>query len=236
MTAPISTLFSPARPYGAPPRFRNLAAAILLALAPGAALAEVTLLAFGDSLTQGYGLPEEQGFVPQLEDWLHAQGAQDVSVINGGVSGDTTAGGLARIDWALSEDVDGVIVALGGNDLLRGLDPGEARDNLDGILAAIAERGLPVLLAGLPAPSNFGPDYQRAFERLYPELAETHGAILYPSFLGALGRSLEEARALMQADGIHPSAEGIEAIVADIGPVVLDLVERAREQPQASRL
>lgn len=207
---------------------RNLACAIVIAAAPGVAAAEVTLLAFGDSLTQGYGLQQAQGFVPRLEGWLHAHGAPDARVINGGVSGDTTAGGLARIDWALSDEVDGVIVALGGNDLLRGLDPAEAQRNLDGILDAIAARGLPVLLAGLPGPSNYGTEYKRAFEAMFPALAKQSGAILYPSFLAGLGE-LRTARALMQGDGIHPNAAGVEAIVADIGPAVLELVGRARD-------
>lgn len=212
------------RAYGAGRGIRNLLGAFVLLSAP--ASAEVTLLAFGDSLTQGYGLPAEQGFVPQLEAWLDAQGA-DVTVINGGVSGDTTAGGLARIDWALTDEVDAVLVALGGNDLLRGIDPAVSRANLDGVLDAINERGLPVLLAGLPGPSNYGSDYKRAFEAMFADLAAEHGAAFYPSFFAGLGTDLAAARRQMQADGIHPNPQGVEAIVQNIGPAVLDLVERA---------
>ncbi len=186
---------------------------------------------FGDSLTQGYGLPEAEGFVPQLQAWLRANGAPDAVVINAGVSGDTTAGGLARIAWTLTDDVDAVIVALGANDLLRGLDPAERRRNLDGILAEIDGRGLPVLLAGLPAPANYGPEYQAAFDAMYPEVAAAHGAILYPNFLAGLGegRDLNAARALMQPDGIHPNAEGVAAVVAAIGPSVLELIAAAQD-------
>jgi acyl-CoA thioesterase-1 len=212
---------------------RNLALALAaLAVAASAAAADVRILAFGDSLTEGYGLPAEDGFVPRLEAWLHAHGAPDATVVNGGVSGDTTAGGLARIDWALTDDIDGVIVALGGNDMLRGLPTAAMRDNLDGILAAIDRRGLPVILAGLPSPANYGEDYRRAFRAVFRDLADAHGAIYYRSFLAGMGngRSVREIMRLMQPDGIHPNAEGVEAIVADIGPVVLQLVAEARER------
>lgn len=198
--------------------------------APGDALAELRILAFGDSLVQGYGLPEAEGFVPRLEAWLAANGAADVTVVNAGVSGDTTAGGLARIGWALGEDADAVIVVLGGNDMLRGLDPALVRANLDGILAEIGGRGLPALVAGVPAIANYGEAYATSFSDVFPELAAAHGAIHYPSFLAGLGegRSPAEVMALMQPDGIHPSAAGVELIVADIGPYVLELVAEAR--------
>jgi acyl-CoA thioesterase-1 len=195
-----------------------------------AAAAEVRILAFGDSLTQGFGLPERDGFVPQLQAWLRAHGAADVVVINAGVSGDTSAGGLARIDWSLTDDVDGVIVALGGNDLLRGIDPGEMHANLDGILDAVEARGLPVILAGLPAPPNYGAEYRKQFKAAFRALAEEHDAIYYPSFFRGMGqgRSTRQVMRLMQRDGLHPNAAGVEAIVDDIGPVVLELVAEAR--------
>jgi acyl-CoA thioesterase I len=159
--------------------------------------------------------------VPQLQRWLEGQGA-DVEVVNMGVSGDTTAGGRARLDWSLAEGADAVILELGGNDLLRGIDPATSRANLDAMLGALAARGIPVLLAGLEAPLNYGTEYKEAFEGMYAELAEEHGAILYPSFLEGVGP------ALMQPDGIHPNAEGVAAIVEAIGPSVLKLLERAR--------
>ena len=190
---------------------------------------QITLVAFGDSLTQGYGLPEEDGFVPQLGGWLESEGV-DVQMINAGVSGDTTAGGAARIAWTLTEDIDAVIVSLGANDMLRGIDPTVSRDNLNAILAEIAARDLPVLLVGIPAASNYGPNYKQEFDSIFIDLAAKYETLHYPSFLGGLGaETLEAAQPLMQDDGIHPNAEGVARIVADIGPRVLELVERARD-------
>lgn len=186
----------------------------------------VTLLAFGDSLTQGYGLTQAAGFVPTLERWLQDHGA-DVTVINGGVSGDTTAGGAARIAWSLTPDVDAVLVALGGNDLLRGIEPDQTKANLDAILSEIDARGLPALLVGMSAIGNFGNGYKADFEALYPALAETHGVALFPSFLQGLeelGDRLVVVRDFLQADAIHPNAAGVVLIVEAMGPAVLDLV------------
>jgi acyl-CoA thioesterase-1 len=225
-----------AAPYGvgfpASNRAAALIAAVLLAFP---AVAETRIAAFGDSLTQGYGLPEEEGFVPQLEAWLAEQGKTDVRVINAGVSGDTTAGGRARIDWTLADEPDAVIVALGGNDLLRGLDPAETRANLDAILARLDAEGIPVLLAGLPGPTNYGPDFKAEFDAIWPELAAEYDAILHPNFLSGIGESPAEARAsgLMQEDGIHPNAAGVRAMVEAIGPRVIELIERARAEAVA---
>ena len=211
--------------YGVFRGVRNLCLGMILAV--GAAQAEtVTIAALGDSLTQGYGLPVEDGFVPQLEAWMLSQGA-DVEVINAGVSGDTTAGGLSRIAWTLTSDVDAMIVNLGGNDLLRGIDPAVSRANLDGILSAATEAGVEVLLIGLDAPSNYGPTYEAAFEGMYPELAKAYEVDLYENFFAPLNvdTDIDAARALfMQADGIHPNAVGVEEIVEGIGPAVLDLI------------
>ncbi len=213
-------------------RLRKLAAGIILILALGhPALADrVTVAALGDSLTQGYGLPQEQGFVPQLQNWLTDQGA-DVQMINAGVSGDTSAGGLARVGWTLDGNVDAMIVALGGNDLLRGIDPGVTRANLDGILQAAQAKGVAVMLVGLQAPGNYGPDYKAAFDAIYPELARSYGAIHVESFLGALSERSQDPgaiRAYMQSDGIHPNAAGVQLIVAALGPKVLELIAAAR--------
>ena len=205
--------------------------AVLTAAPLSAAAQEVVIAALGDSLTQGYGLPPGDGFVPRLQAWLDERNAE-VRLINAGVSGDTTAGGLSRVDWTLTDEVGGLIVALGGNDLLRGLDPAVSRANLDGILSRADDAGVPVLLAGLDAPGNYGPEYEAAFDAMYADLAQTHGAILYPDFLGPLteGRSRQEALStLMQGDAIHPNARGVELVVAGIGPSVLDLAERVRE-------
>lgn len=217
-----------------PTALRRLAAAAALAClaAAGPAAAEVRLLAFGDSLTAGFGLPAEKGFVAALEAWLHANGAPDVVVVNGGVSGETSADGLARIDAALTPDIDGVIVELGANDVLRGLDARAMGRNLDGILAAIDARHLPALLAGIPAPPSYGDDERRAFRAVFRDVAESHGALYYPSFLAGMGqgRSIPEIMRLMQRDGVHPNSAGVAAIVDHIGPVVLELAALARER------
>ena len=207
-----------------------LKAALALGAAAPGAQAETVVLALGDSLTAGYGLPRDQGFVPVLQGWLDARGAA-ARVVNAGVSGDTTAGGRARLDWALDPLPDAAIVALGGNDLLRGVDPAVSRANLDAILARLRAEGVEVLLVGLEAPGNLGPAYKAAFDAMYPELAATHGAAHEPSFLAPLaeGISLGEARArYMQGDGIHPNAAGVQVIVEALGPAVEALVARAR--------
>ena len=198
-------------------------ALVLFALAGAAQAKDLRLLAIGDSLTHGYGLEQDKGFVPQLQAWLRERGAE-VEVVNMGVSGDTTEGGRARLGWALADGADAVIVELGGNDLLRGIDPARSRANLDAMLTELGGQGIPVLLAGMQAPLNYGQDYKTAFDDMYPDLAETHGAILYPSFLEGLVGS-----GLMQADGIHPNAEGVAKIVEGIGPSVLELLARARQ-------
>ena len=203
-------------------------------LASGAMAEEITLVALGDSLTQGFGLVEADGFVPQLEAWLIAQG-HDVRVINAGVSGDTTAGGLARVTWTLTPEVDAMIVALGGNDLLRGIDPAVSRANLDGILREAEAQSLEVLLVGLQAPGNYGPEYQAAFDAMYPELAETYGALHVESFLGGLEAQVLEGDTgalgrYMQDDGIHPNAEGVALIVAALGPEVERLIARVEAE------
>jgi acyl-CoA thioesterase-1 len=200
-----------------------------LALAAPAMAEEVVIAALGDSLTQGFGLPQEDGFVPQMEGWLRARG-HDVRLINAGVSGDTTAGGLSRVGWTLTPEVDGMIVALGGNDLLRGIDPEVSRANLDGILAAAQEAEVAVLLVGLQAPGNYGPDYKAEFEAIFPDLAESYDTLLAESFLAGLTEARDKGGAvseLMQPDGIHPSARGVELIVEALGPFVEELVARA---------
>jgi acyl-CoA thioesterase-1 len=150
-------------------------------------------------------------------------------MMNAGVSGDTTAGGAARIAWSLTDEVDAVIVALGGNDFLRGLPPEAVRANLDAILAEIGSRGLPVLLVGMQAPGNFGAEYKAAFDAIYPDLAEAHGAALFPDFLQGLADLDDPAlvvRDYLQGDAVHPNAAGVALIVARMGPEVLALVDR----------
>ena len=204
---------------------RNLCLGLILLA--GEAFAEtVTIAALGDSLTEGYGLPAADGLVPQLQNWLQLQGA-DVTLINAGVSGDTTAGGLSRVAWTLTPDVDAMIVALGGNDFLRGIDPAASRANLRGILEAAQAQDVPVLLVGLQATSNYGADFKTAFDSMYPDLATEFGTILFPSFFQGIMDAGGDVQVLyFQADGIHPNAEGVKLEVAAIGPVVLQLVDK----------
>lgn len=188
----------------------------------------VRLVALGDSLTQGYGLEQDEGFVPQLESWLQAQGL-DVVVINAGVSGDTTAGGLARLDWTLAEPVDAMLVTLGGNDLLRGLDPAASRANLEAILARLAQDGIPAMLAGMPAPGNYGPDFKREFEAMYVDLAAQYDVPLVPNFLQPMTDKAEAGASftdLMQSDHIHPNAAGVALVVEHIGPDIMVFLNR----------
>jgi acyl-CoA thioesterase-1 len=207
----------------------KLISVLAMGMAGAAAAEPVTIAALGDSLTQGYGLPEDEGFVPQLRNWLVAHGAE-VDLINAGVSGDTTAGGLARVVWTLTDDVDAMIVALGGNDLLRGVAPEVARENLDGILQAAEAADVQVLLVGMEAPGNYGPDYKEAFDAIYPDLAEEYGTLFLDSFFAGLpGDDPAKLGAYFQPDGLHPNAGGVARIVEAFGPKVLDLVDRVEE-------
>lgn len=204
-----------------------LIATALAILTTQAALAEdtFTIVAFGDSLTRGYGLPEDEGFVPQLQTWLQANGGENIEILNAGVSGDTTAGGLARIDWTLTDEVDAVIVALGGNDMLRGIIPSSSRENLDSIVALLTERELPVMLVGLPAPTNFGPEFKEEFDAMFATVATKYETLLYPYFFEGFGVGQDTAaiRPYLQDDATHPNADGVLLIVADMGPKVLEL-------------
>lgn len=203
--------------------------ALSFALSGAAFADQVDVVALGDSLTHGYGLVEQEGFVPQLRTWLAGQGVE-VRVINAGVSGDTTAGGLARVAWTLTPEVDAMIVELGGNDVLRGIAPEAARANIEGILKVADEANVEVLLIGMQAPGNYGPDYKAAFDAIYPELATQYGALYVESFFEGLpGDDPASVREFMQPDGIHPNARGVELIVAALGPHVLKLIERVGE-------
>ena len=177
--------------------------------------AEKRLLLLGDSLTAGYGLSENDGFAAQLQRTLHARG-HAVQVINAGVSGDTSAGGLARLGWSLADKPTHALVELGANDALRGLSPAAMEQNLDGIITGLLYAGTEVLLAGMVAPRNLGPEYQAAFEGAYPRLAEKHQIALYPFFLEGLPGKSE----LIQADGLHPNAAGVAVIVKKMMPAI----------------
>lgn len=183
----------------------------------------VRIVALGDSLTAGFGLPAEAAFPVRLTKALAAKGIA-VEIANAGVSGDTASGGLGRVDWSVPEGTGGVIVELGANDALRGIDPEVTRKALDALLARLSQRKIPVLLCGMRAPPNMGADYARQFDGLFPALAAKYGAILYPFFLDGVAA---EAR-LNQPDGIHPTAAGVDVIVTRIMPKVEELIARAR--------
>ena len=186
--------------------------------------ADTLILAFGDSLYAGYGLPQNEGFAPELQKALRDAG-KDVKVHNAGVSGDTTAAGLRRMDFvldSLSRKPDLVILGLGGNDLLRGLKPEETRSNMDAMVKKLGERGIPVMLTGMVAPINLGKEYGDAFNGIYPALAKQYGIDLYPFFM----EGLIERPDLILDDGIHPNAKGIDLIVEKITPTVVAAIEK----------
>ena len=211
----------------------------LLALIPARAFADpLTIVALGDSLTAGYMLPPDDGFPEQLQAALKERGYDDVTVVNAGVSGDTTSGGLSRLDWAVGPDADAVILELGANDALRGIDPAITRKNLEEIIVRLKKRGLPILLAGMYAPPNLGKEYAARFDPIYPELAGEYDLILYPFFLDGVAAD----PALNLGDGLHPTSQGVRDIVARIMPDVETLIARTRkdakgktaETPQAN--
>ncbi len=221
------------RSYGdCPARVQTLVlvvAVLALAMLPcahaAAADRPVRIVALGDSLTAGLGLPVDSTFPAKLEKALKAKGLA-VEVSNAGVSGDTTAGGLARLDWSVPAGTDAVIVELGANDMLRGIDPKVTRRALEEIVRRLNERRIAVLLAGMRAAPNLGPDYGREFEAIYSDLAARNDLLLYPFFLDGVAA---EAK-LNQHDGLHPTAAGVDAIVARILPKVEELVARARDR------
>ncbi len=175
----------------------------------------VRIVGFGDSLMAGYGLGPGEGFTERLQEALKAKG-HDVVVANAGVSGDTSSGGLARLDWSVPDGTDLVILELGANDMLRGIDPAIVAKNLDEMISRLKARGINVLLAGMVAAPNLGPAYGEAFGSLYPRLAQKHGVPLYPFFLDGVAAQ----RDLLSEDGMHPSAEGVRTIVGRILPAV----------------
>ena len=183
----------------------------------------VKIVAFGDSLTVGYGLPATDAFPVKLAHALEAKGIK-VQIVNAGVSGDTASGGLARLDWSLPSDTDAVILELGANDAMRGIDPAVTRQALAAILTKLKERGVAVLLCGMYAPPNMGADFERAYQRMYPQLARSYDAILYPFFLDGVAGHREHN----QADGIHPTSKGVDLIVKAILPKVEELVARVK--------
>ncbi|TAU90841.1 arylesterase [Rhizobium leguminosarum] len=194
--------------------------AVSLILATAANARTINLVGFGDSLMAGYQLPPGDGFPEKLQAALRAKGL-DVTIVNAGVSGDTTTGGLARIDWSVPDGTDGVILELGANDALRGIPPEESAKNLDQMIIRLKERGIAVLLAGIIAPPNMGADYAARFNPIYQKLSEKHGLPLYAFFLD--GVALEAG--LKLDDGMHPNAKGIDVMVEKMEPAVTNFVE-----------
>lgn len=177
----------------------------------------------GDSLTAGYGLAAADALPAKLERALRARG-HAVAIENAGVSGDTAAGGLARLDWSVREGTDAVILELGANDALRGSDPRATRAALDAIIVRLKQRRIAVLLAGMLAPRNYGPDYAQAFDPIYPELAAAHGLVFYPFILAGVAGE----RGLNQGDGVHPTVAGIDVMVQSLLPKAEELIVRVK--------
>ena len=204
--------------------FACAAALAVLAAPASAPLAQgqpLRLVVLGDSLTAGYGLPQEAAFPAVLERALKAKGYR-VEIANAGVSGDTSSGGLDRLDWSVPDGTDGVIVELGANDMLRGLDPAVPRRAIGAIVERLKARNIPVMLAGMYASRNLGPDYVQKFDSLYPDIAKRHDLVLYPFFLDGVAGE----RSLNLPDGLHPTAKGVEIIVGRILPTVESFIGR----------
>jgi acyl-CoA thioesterase-1 len=200
---------------------------ICIALVPigQTAARPLTIVALGDSLTAGYGLDADVAFPARLQAALKVKGHADVTIANAGVSGDTASGALERLDWSVPQGTDAVIVELGANDAIRGVDPKVTKSALEQIVSRLAARRIPVLLAGMKAPRNMGPDYVRDFDAIYPALASTHQVVFYPFFLAGVATDPK----FNQDDGLHPNADGVDVIVRDILPSVEELIGRARK-------
>jgi acyl-CoA thioesterase I len=202
---------------------------LLTTFGAGSAIAKpLRILALGTSLTQGYNLPPGTDFTAVLQARLQKAGF-DAVIVNAGVSGDTSADGLARLDWALHDPYDAAIVEFGSNDALRGLDVAQTQANLDALIVKLKSKGLTVMLAGMKAPRNLGPEYVSMFDAIYPALAKKHGVLLYPFFLYGVAADLK----LNQADGIHPNEAGTQIIVTRMLPFVEKLITQAKSKPAA---
>ena len=189
----------------------------------GATERTIKIVAFGDSLTAGYQLPAQDAFPVQLERALKAKGLA-VEIANAGVSGDTSSGGLSRLDWSVPDGTDAVILELGANDMLRAVDPKVTREALRAIVRRLKARGIEVLLCGMLAARNLGADYTQAFDSIYPDLAAAYGLLLYPFFLNGIAADAK----LNQGDGLHPTTVGVAKIVHGILPKVEELIARVR--------
>jgi acyl-CoA thioesterase I len=205
-------------------RFAAALALVAVVLAPTAAAEKpIKIVALGDSLMAGYQLPMSAAFPAQLEKALKAKGL-NVEIANAGVSGDTASGGLSRLDWSVPDGTDAVIVELGANDMLRNVDPKVTRAALEQIVTRLKQRGIEVMLAGMRSVANYGEEYAKQFNEIYPELATTHNLVFYPFFLDGIAADAK----LNQRDGLHPTEAGVETIVTRITPKVEELIARIR--------
>ena len=200
-------------------------AAVLVEPAAAQDKSSLKIVALGDSLTAGYGLPATDTFPARLQRALQAKG-YNVEIENAGVSGDTASGGLSRLDWSIPDGTDGVIVELGANDMLRGVDPKVTRQALDDILARLKERDIPVLFAGMRAAPNLGAEFVRAYDAIFPELAQKYDVVFYPFFLDGVAAQAQ----LALRDGMHPNAEGVQAIVDGLLPKAEELIARVKKR------
>jgi acyl-CoA thioesterase-1 len=227
-------LIFPMRPLARPPRsygwlraaVQIVIAALLVAAAPAeikAADRPVKIVALGDSLTTGLGLPAQDAFPARLQKALDAKGIK-AEIVDAGVSGDTSSGGLSRLDWSVPQDADAVIVELGANDALRAIDPKVTREALGKIVAQLRERRIEVLLCGMMAPRNLGADYAKAFDPIYPDIVKAHDVLFYPFFLDGIAADPK----FTQTDGMHPNAAGVGRIVEGLLPKVEELIARVR--------
>ncbi|EJK84498.1 arylesterase [Agrobacterium rhizogenes] len=199
--------------------FGVIAFSLLFGVAGAAEARTIQLVGFGDSLMAGYQLPPGDGFPAKLEAALKAKGL-DVAIADAGVSGDTTSGGLSRIDWSVPDGTDGVILELGANDALRGIPPEDTEKNLDTIIARLKARNIPVLLAGMLAPPNMGPDYAAKFNPIYQRLADKYQLTLYPFFLDGVATHAD----LQLNDGMHPNPQGVDVMVQRFEPVAASFI------------
>ena len=199
-------------------------------MAPTFAYSDQKVFILGDSLTHGFGLPEEEGLVNQLTNWFFGAGLE-VTFINGGVSGDTTAGGLARLSWSLTNDVSALVVALGSNDVLRGFPPEVTKENLSAIIEIAESNKIPVLLIGTYAPGNYGEQYKLDFDAIFTDLVEEKNVAYIDSYLTPMLDHVENGKDvsyLFQADGLHPNPAGVEVIVEYISPQILRFLKKEK--------
>ena len=182
------------------------------------------ILIIGDSLIQGYGMPKDKGFVNQLQKKI-LEKKDNILLINGGVSGDTTAGGLSRIDWSITDDINAVAISLGANDMLRGIPPNFSKENLSKIITKIKENNLPILLIGIRSIENYGTEYKNEFDSMFSDLADEFKVFLYPDLMAPILKKEKDLSLYLQEDMLHPNEKGVEIIVQEILPTITNFID-----------